>query len=188
MVVEWVVIAIVVAICLVAVLIYNRLVRLRNYVREGWSGIDVQLKLRADLVPNLVAAVKGYAAHERGVLDEVTAQRGAVMAARDAGTAAAADAGLRGALGKLFAVAEAYPQLKADANFRELQEQLAHIEDQLQAARRYYNGTVRDLNSTIQTFPDVLIARPLGFKEAPFFALDNAADAAVPAVRLGAAP
>jgi LemA protein len=187
MLVRWVVIAIAVAVVVAVILIYNRLVRLRNYVREGWSGIDVQLKLRADLVPNLVAAVKGYAAHERTVLDEVTAQRGAVLAARDAGTAAAANAGLSGALGKLLAVAEAYPELKADANFRELQEQLAKIENDLQAARRYYNGTARDLNSAIQTFPDVLIARPLGFREAPFFALDDPAAAAVPAVSFGGA-
>jgi LemA protein len=187
MIVEWVLVAVVVALCLGAIVVYNRLVRLRNEVGEGWSGIDVQLKRRADLVPNLVAAVKGYAAHERAVFDEVTARRGAVLAAGDAGAASAANAGLTGALGKLLAVAEAYPELKADANFRELQEQLAKIEDDLQAARRYYNGTVRDLNSAVQTFPDMLIARPLGFREAPFFALDDRADAAVPTVGFGGA-
>jgi LemA protein len=187
MLVEWVVIAVVVAIVLAAIRAYNRLVRLRNEVREGWSGIDVQLKRRADLVPNLVAAVRGYAAHERAVFDEVTAQRGAVLAAKDAGAAGAANAGLTGALGKLMAVAEAYPDLKASANFRALQDELTQVESDLQAARRYYNGTVRDLNSAIQTFPDVMIARPLGFTEAPFFALDDRAEAAAPRVNFGGA-
>jgi LemA protein len=181
---EWIIIAIVVAAVVYVATIYNRLVRARNLVREGWSGIDVQLRRRTDLVPNLVEVVKGYAAHERGVFEEVTASRAGALAAGDVAGQAAAALALKAALGRLMAVAEAYPQLKADQNFRKLQDQLADIEDQLQMARRYYNGTVRDLNIAIETFPDALIARPLGFHEEPFFELDDRADAAAPKVAL----
>ena len=179
---EWIVLAIVVAVAVYAIVIYNRLVRLRNMVREGFSGVDVQLRRRTDLVPNLVETVKAYAAHERTVLEDVTKSRASSMAAADvAGQASAAQA-LQGALGRLFAVAEAYPQLKADKNFLELQQQLADIEDQLQMARRYYNGTVRNLNISIQSFPNNLIAGVLGFHEQPFFELDDRKEAAAPAV------
>jgi len=138
----------------------------------------VQLRRRTDLVPNLVETVKAYAAHERAVLEEVTATRALSIAANDVRGHAAAARALQAALGRLFALAEAYPQLKADKNFLELQNRLAEIEDQLQMARRYYNGTVRDLNIEIQSFPSSLIANVLHFTPAPFFELDEAARAA----------
>jgi LemA protein len=178
----WIIAAVVAAIVIYAIVVFNGLVRQRNMVREGWSGIDVQLKRRTDLVPNLVETVKAYAAHERIVLEDVTKSRASSIAAGDvAGQASAAQA-LQGALGRLFAVAEAYPQLKADKNFLELQQQLAEIEDQLQMARRYYNGTVRNLNISIQSFPNNLIAGVLDFHEQPFFELDDRKEAAAPAV------
>ena len=161
---------------------FNRLVRLRNLVREAWSGIDVQLKRRADLVPNLVEAVKGYAAHERGLFEEVAARRAGSVAASGVAVQAAAERAFAASVGKLMALAENYPQLKADQNFRELQSQLADIEDQLQMARRYYNGTVRNLNISIERFPATIVARAFGFREEPFFELDDRAAAAPPQV------
>jgi LemA protein len=181
-----VIVAMIAAPCLYAVLIFNRLVSGSNQVREAWSGIDVQLRRRADLIPNLVETVKAYAAHERGVLEDVTARRSSVIAAGDLAAKASADQALQVSLNRLFAVAEAYPQLKADQNFLALQGQLAETEDQLQMARRYYNGTVRDFNVSIQSFPDVLIARVLGYREEHFFETD-AASAAVPTVSLSGA-
>ena len=178
----WIIVAVVAAIALYVMFVFNRLVRLRNLAREAWSGMDVQLKRRSDLVPNLVETVKGYAAHESGVLEEVTARRQSSLAAGDIAGRAFAEQLLQGALGKLLAVAEAYPGLKADKNFLSLQQQLAEIEDQLQMARRYYNGTARNLNISIQSFPDNLFAGPLGFREQPFFELENRAQAAAPAV------
>jgi LemA protein len=165
----WILVGVIAVLLLWAVGIYNRLVRLRALVKEAFSGITVQLRRRADLIPNLVETVQGYATHEREVFDEVTARRAdAVKAASVEGTAAA-DAQMTGLLGRLMAVAEAYPDLKANQNFLDLQQQLANIESELQGARRYYNATVRDLNSTIQSFPPVLIARPAGFSEEPFY-------------------
>lgn len=165
-----------------AIFAYNRLVRLRNLVGEGWSGIDVQLRRRADLIPNLVETVKGYAAHERGLFDEIAEMRAKSIGAHGVAEQAAAERGLTAALGRLFALAEAYPELKADANFRHLQEQLAEIEDAIQKARRYYNGTVRDYNTRIQSFPDNLLAGKFGFAEAEFFELEDEAARAVPRV------
>src|SRR5262245_5120141 len=182
----WIIIAIVVAVAIYAIAIYNRLVRLRNMVREGFSGIDVQLRRRTDLVPNLVETVKSYAAHERGVLEEVAATRASSTAASDVHSQAAAARALQAALGRLFALAEAYPQLKADKNFLELQDQLAEIEDQLQMARRYYNGTVRDLNIAIQSFPSSLIAGAMHFAPEPFFELDDPAARAAPQISFAA--
>ena len=179
---EWIFIAVSAAIVLYAIAIFNRLVRQRNLAREGWSGIDVQLKRRTDLVPNLVETVKAYAAHERAVFEEVTASRASSMAADNITGQAAAERALQGSLGKLFAVAEAYPELKANANFLALQQQLAEIEDQLQMARRYYNGTVRNLNIGIQSFPNNLLAGLLGFHEQPFFELDDRSEAASPSI------
>ena len=170
---EWLLLAVVVVIAVYLVAIYNRLVRQSNLVREGWSGIDVQLKRRTDLVPNLVAVVKAYAAHERNLFEQVAATRMSSIAADNVASQAAAERALQGALGRLLAVAEAYPELKANTNFLDLQQQLAEIEDHLQMARRYYNGTVRNLNISIQSFPDALVARPLGFREEPFFELDD---------------
>jgi LemA protein len=179
---EWIVAAVVLAVLLYGILAFNRLVRLRNLVREGWSGIDVQLRRRTDLVPNLVETVKAYAAHERGVFEEVTRGRAQSIAADSVGRQATAERALSGSLDRLLAVAEAYPQLKADRNFLELQGQLAEIEDQLQMARRYYNGAARNLNISIQSFPDVLVARALAFHEAPYFELESRAEAAAPQI------
>jgi LemA protein len=173
----YIVAAIVVALLIYGIWIFNRLVRERNLVREGWSGIDVQLRRRTDLVPALVETVKGYAAHERKLFEDITAIRSASIAAGSVKTQENAERALEGALSKLIALKEAYPNLKADQNFLKLQEQLAEIEDHLQMARRYYNGSVRNLNIMIQSFPNVLIARPLGFAEAEFFEADEAASA-----------
>ena len=165
----WIIVAAIVLLLLYIVAVYNRLVRLRALVKEGFSGITVQLRRRADLIPNLVEAVKGYATHEREVFDEVTARRADAVRAGSVEATAQADAQMTGLLGRLFAVAEAYPDLKANQNFLDLQDELANVEGELQGARRYYNATVRDLNSTIQSFPPVLIARPAGFTEEPFY-------------------
>lgn len=171
--VGWIVLAIVVLLLLYAVAIYNRLVRLRALVKEAFSGITVQLRRRADLIPNLVETVQGYATHEREVFDQVTARRAEATSAGSVQATAQADAAMTGLLGRLMAVAENYPELKANQNFLQLQDQLASIETELQGARRYYNATVRDLNSTVQSFPPVLIARPAGFSEEPFYEDDD---------------
>lgn len=181
---EWIWLAALVGAGVFAILIYNRLVRLRNLVREAWSGIDVQLKRRTDLIPNLVATVKAYAAHERRLLEDIVERRNASLAAATVPTQAQAERALQGTLHRLLAVAEAYPELKSDGNFRALQEELSTIEDYLQMARRYYNGTVRDLNIAVQSFPQVLLARPLGFREEPFFELDDPAEGNVPVVAI----
>jgi LemA protein len=182
-----IVIAIVAILLLWGVAIYNRLVRFRALVKEGFSGITVQLRRRADLVPNLVSTVQGYAAHEKSVLNEVTEHRAEAANAGSVAATAQADNAFTGMLGRLMAVAEAYPELKADANFRQLQSELSEIEEQLQGARRYYNATVRDLNSSIQSFPNVLFARPLGFSEAEFYADADASIQQAPKVSFGAA-
>ena len=166
--------------------IYNRLVRLRALVKEGFSGITVQLRRRADLIPNLVSTVEGYATHEREVLTQVTEMRGAATGAGGVAATAQADAAMTGMLGRLMAVAEAYPNLKADANFRQLQGELSQIEEQLQGARRYYNATARDLNTGIQSFPNVLIARPAGFTEAEYYEDQDASIQTAPVVKFGA--
>jgi LemA protein len=185
---EWIVIGVIAAIIIAAIVLFNSLVRMRNVVREGWSGIDVQLRRRTDLVPNLVETVKGYAAHERGLFEDVAKNRAQSIAADNVGGQAAAEKALQGSLVRLFAVAEAYPELKANKNFLALQQQLAEIEDQLQMARRYYNGAVRNLNIGIESFPGVLLARPFGFREEPFFELDDRSQAAAPQVSLGGRP
>jgi LemA protein len=178
----WIVLGVAVLALLYVIGIYNRLVRLRALVKEGFSGITVQLRRRADLIPNLVEAVQGYATHEREVFEQVSKARAASMSAGSVEATAQADAQLTGLLGRLFAVAEAYPELKANQNFLQLQDQLASIETELQSARRYYNATVRDLNSTIQSFPPVLIARPAGFTEEPFYQDDDPAIQSAPKV------
>jgi LemA protein len=163
----------VVAVLLVlfAIVSYNGLVRLRLQTQNAWSDIDVQLKRRHDLVPNLVETVKGYAAHERGTLDSVTAARTAAVAAQSAGPAerAAAEAQLSTALRGLTVAVEAYPQLQASGGFRDLQQQLAQIEDAIQNARRYYNAVVREFNAKIMQFPSNLVAGPFGFRPREFF-------------------
>jgi len=169
-----IIIAAVAVIALWLMTTYNGLVRLRNMMREGWSGIDVQLKRRSDLVPNLVETVKGYAAHEKETFQNVTnARAAAINAGNDQSARLQAENALSGTLRSLFAVAESYPELKANTNFLELQQQLGTIENDIQMARRYYNGTVRNLNTMIQKFPAVLIARHFGFTEAPFFEADE---------------
>lgn len=178
----WIAIAVVVVLFIYVIRIYNNLVRNRNLTKEGWSGIDVQLRRRYDLIPNLLETVKGYAAHEKAIFDEVTARRASAMGANTVPDQVQADKALSGALGRLFAIAEAYPELKADANFRALQDELASIEDQLQMARRYYNGTARELNILVESFPSVLVASTFGFTKEPYYELGDPAAAAVPKV------
>src|SRR5437763_5685224 len=178
----WIIVAAIVLLLLSAIALYNRLVRLRALVKEGFSGITVQLRRRADLIPNLVESVQSYATHEREVFEEVSNARAATVNAGSVQATAQADAQMTGLLGRLFAVAEAYPELKANTNFLQLQDRLANIEGELQGARRYYNATVRDLNSTVQSFPPVLIARPMGFTEEPFYQDDDPAIQAAPKV------
>ncbi len=152
---------------------YNGLIRLRNHVDEAWSGIDVQLKRRHDLIPNLVETVKGYASHEANVLENVIKARSAAVAAGDPVDQGQAENMLTGALGKLFALGEAYPDLKADANFRELQVQLADTEDKIQASRRIYNGNVRSYNTKTQSFPANVIAGMFNFAQREFFEITD---------------
>jgi LemA protein len=180
----WIAVGIVALLAVVVALGYNRLVRLRNEVDTGWANIEVQLERRADLIPNLVEAVRGYAAHERGVFEEVTRARAALQRAATPGSAADANEGLTTALGRLFAVAEAYPDLKASENFLRLQEDLTDTEDKISAARRYYNATVMRFNTAIQSIPWVLVARPLGFRARDFFSARG--DTAVPEVSFAA--
>ncbi len=181
MLVVIVAIAVAVVLLLVLAFAFNHLVRLRNETQAGWSNIDVQLKRRNDLIPNLVEAVKGYAAHERGLFDEITQARAAVSGASGpAATAAASDA-LTAGVGKLFAVAENYPQLRATENFQQLQSELTDTEDKIAAARRYYNSVVQTYNTAVQSFPAVLYAGMLGFRAREFFAADDS-DRAVPQV------
>ena len=165
---------------------YNDLVHSRNLAEEGWSGIDVQLKRRANLVPNLVETVKGYAAHERATLEGVTAARRESLDAATTQGQADAENHLTQALGRLFALAEAYPELKADAGFRQLQDQLHEIEGDLEKARRYYNGTVRKLNTLVEQFPSNLVADQFGFQGAAYFEIEDPSERAVPAVDFGA--
>lgn len=162
---------------------YNRLVRLQNLTKEGWSGIDVQLKQRANLIPNLVEAVKGYMGHERGVLEKVTELRTQALASSSVQERANNENMLTSALRQLFAVSENYPDLKASQNFTELQQSLSSIENQIQLARRYYNGTARDLNIAIQSFPSNLIANSFHFKPAEFFEIEDAKERDVPTVK-----
>ncbi|HMM39333.1 MAG TPA: LemA family protein [Desulfovibrio sp.] len=164
------------------VLVYNRLVRGRNMVREAWSGIDVQLKRRADLIPNLVETVKGYAGHEQAALARVTELRAKSLSGGGAAEQGRVQAELSRALAGIFAVAEAYPDLKADASFRQLQGELTNVEEHVQLARRYYNGAARDLNIAVESFPNNLVAGAFGFQTVEYFELEDAADRAVPDV------
>lgn len=159
---------------------YNGLVTLKNRVEEAWSDITVQLKRRADLIPNLVNSVKGYAAHESGVFEKVTEARSAVMNANGVAQTAEAENMLEGALKSLFAVAEAYPDLKANQNFLQLQQELVDTEDKIQASRRFYNGGVRDLNTKIQIFPVNLVAGMFGFQSREFFEVEDFASVEKP--------
>jgi LemA protein len=159
---------------------YNGLVRLNVRVDEAWSDITVQLKRRADLIPNLIEAVKGYAAHEKQVFENVTAARAETVSAKTPAEASAAENHFQSALKSLFAVAEAYPQLRANENFLQLQSELVDTEDKIQASRRFYNGGVRELNTKIKVFPNTLFVRGLGFTEREFFEVDEPAAIAEP--------
>ena len=154
---------------------YNGLIRLKNQTNEAWSDIDVQLKRRYDLIPNLVETVKGYATHEREAFENVTKARTAAMSAQGPAAKGEAENMLAGALKSVFAIAEAYPDLKASQNFSRLQDELSDTENKIQAARRFYNGNVRDFNTRVESFPTNLIAKNLGFPKREFFALDDAA-------------
>lgn len=176
-----IVLIIVIVLVIIAIVLYNNLVTLRNRVGNAWTQISVQLQRRLDLIPNLVETVKGYAAHERGTFDEVTRARTAVMNATSLDEQVAADNMLTGALKSLFAVAEAYPELKANQNFLELQRELTDTEDKISYMRQSYNDTVMTYNNAIQTFPGLLVAKPFGFKEKAGFAA-NAAAATAPSV------
>ncbi len=161
------------------IFMYNSLVRSNVRVDEAWSDITVQLKRRADLIPNLVSTVKGYATHEKGVFEEVTAARSSMINAGNPAEAAKAENMFQQALKSIFAVAEAYPDLKASQNFADLQAELADTEDKIQASRRFYNGSARDLNTKIKVFPTNIFAGMLGFKEREFFEVPETESAAI---------
>ncbi len=182
---EWIVLLVVVGVVGYAIAIYNGLVSKRQMVREGWSGIDVQLKRRTDLIPNLMETVKGYMAHERETLDAVVSARARATSAASAGpeARARAEGDLSAALGRLIAVAEAYPDLKANTTFIEFQTALQSVEDEIQMARRYYNGAVRNLNIQVESFPSNLVANAFRFEQAEYFELENDAERAVPQVK-----
>ena len=175
----WIILGIIVVAALWLMATYNGLVSLRQRCRQAFSDIDVQLKQRHDLVPNLVETVKGYAAHEKGTLEAVIKARNAAVSAQGPAAQAAAEGVLQGALRQIFALSEAYPDLKANQNFQQLQTELTDLENKIAAARRFFNNAVSEYNASIQQFPSVLIARPLGFTERGFFELDEGERAAV---------
>jgi LemA protein len=175
MTIVWILLVIVVLLAVVVWVTYNSLVTLKVRVDEAWSDITVQLKRRLDLIPNLVNSVKGYAAHESGVFEKVTEARANALSAQGVKQTAAAENEFEGALKSLFAVAEAYPDLKANQNFIQLQQELVDTEDKIQAARRFYNGGVRDLNTKLQIFPNNVFAGMLGFKQREFFEVEDQA-------------
>src|SRR5467141_4135892 len=167
----WIVIGVIVILVLFAFAAYNRLVALRQRGSQSFADIDVQLKQRHDLIPNLIETVKGYAAHERGTLDDVIKARNAAMGAQGTADKAAAENMLSGALGRLIALGEAYPNLKANANFQQLQTELGDLENKLAASRRFFNNAVQEYNTGIQQFPAALLAGPFGFAPKEFFDL-----------------
>ncbi|WP_336664558.1 LemA family protein [Elizabethkingia meningoseptica] len=175
--------ALIVILALYAVSVYNRLVRLKNLVQEAWSSIDVMLKKRYDLIPNLVETVKGYASHERDTFDSVTQARTMAKNAGSVQEKEAAEKNLNQAMMNLFAVAEQYPDLKANANFQQLQTELSSLESDTEKSRRYYNGTARENNTLIESFPSNIIANMYKFEKAPFFELQNVAEREVPSVK-----
>jgi LemA protein len=187
----WVLVAILVLIVLAALFVvsaYNKLVRLRNRSQNAWAQIDVQLRRRHDLIPNLVETVKGYAAHERGTFDEVTAARAAAQSAQGPAAQGQAENFLTQALGKLIAVSEAYPQLRATENFQQLQAQLADTEDKIQVSRQVYNDTVLSYDNALQTVPTSIIAGMFHFLPREYFELDDAAAREAPQVSFSSAP
>ena len=176
-------ILVVLVIVIVVAYFYNRLVRGRLLVREAFSGMDVQLKRRHDLIPNLVRAVQGYASFEKSVLEEVTRLRSQASGAQTITERQDAETNLTAAMGKLFALVENYPDLKADTQFLDLQRQLSEVEDAIEKSRRYYNGTVRDYNITVQSFPSMIFAALYSFDVEPFFQLADEHERAVPKVQ-----
>jgi len=179
----WIVLAVIAAVVLYGITLYNKLVKNKQLVEEGWSGIDVQLKRRADLIPNLIETVKGYMTHEREVFEKVTELRAKAQAAGDdVAKRAEAEGALSQALMNLFAVAENYPELKANENFLSLQNSLSEVEDEVQLSRRYYNGAVRNNNVLVEQFPSNLVANWFKFLTAEYFEIEDPADRAVPKV------
>ncbi|MCA1779294.1 MAG: LemA family protein [Xanthomonadaceae bacterium] len=176
---EWIAIGIAVALLIWSIWIYNRLVMRRNRVATAWGDIDVQLTRRHDLVPNLVNVVKAYARHEKGTLEEVTRLRSAALSTQSPSRLGEIENDLEKLLGRLLVLQENYPDLKASDNFAQLSDQLVEVENQLQYARRYYNGAVRDLNTQVRQFPDLIIGKLLGFSEAEFYAADSSQRQAV---------
>jgi LemA protein len=177
------VLAVIAALVAWFIAIYNGLIRLKVRTDEAWSDIDVQLKRRHDLIPNLINTVKGYASHESSVFEKVTEARAAALSANTAAEKGQAENALSGTLKTLFAVAEAYPELKANTNFLELQKELSDTENKIQASRRFYNGNVRDLNTKIQVFPDSIVAGMLNITKREFFEIEEAAEKEVPNVQ-----
>ncbi|MFA5106770.1 MAG: LemA family protein [Patescibacteria group bacterium] len=181
--ITWIILGVIVIIVFWFIAVYNGLIRRKNQTDEAWSDIDVQLKRRYDLIPNLIETVKGYATHEREVFENVTAARATAMGAKSPADKAKAENALSSTLKSLFAVAENYPDLKASNNFAKLQDELSDTENKIQAARRFYNGNVRDFNIMLQTFPNTLIAGMLGFKKREFFELEGEAERKAPQVK-----
>jgi LemA protein len=182
--VVWVIVtlAVVAVVAIALVILYNRFVRLRNRVDNAWAQIEVQLKRRHDLIPNLVETVKGYAGHERETFESVTQARAAAQQAQTPAESAQAEGLLGQALGRLFALAEAYPELQADENFRELQGELAETENRIAVSRQVYNDTVLTFNNAIQTVPGVFVAGPFGFTKREFFDIEDDAQREAPRV------
>ncbi|MDP2709449.1 MAG: LemA family protein [bacterium] len=179
----WIILGIIAVAAVAVIAMYNALIRLKVRVDEAWSDIDVQLKRRYDLIPNLVETVKGYAAHERETLDSVVQARSQAMQAGTAADKAKAENALSETLKSIFALAENYPNLKANENFLELQRELSDTENKIQAARRFYNGNVRDFNTKLQVFPTNMMAGLLGFTAREFFGIDNEAEREVVKVK-----
>ena len=169
----WIILAIIVVIAIAAIVMYNRFVAQRNLVRDSWANIDTELRRRYDLIPNIMETVKGYATHEQATFENVTKARSAAQSAQGPEAQGQAENFLTAALRQLFAVAEAYPDLKANTNFLQMQNELANTEDRIQTARRFYNGNVRDYNQRVQSFPSMIIARMFNFKDEPFFEIDD---------------
>src|SRR5680860_1314563 len=182
----YVIIGVIVVLAIAVISLYNGLIRLKNRVDEAWSDIDVQLKRRYDLIPNLINTVKGYASHERETLERVVNARNTAMAAQSGGDAKAqgqAENALSGTLKSIFALAENYPDLKANQNFLELQRELSDTENKIQASRRFYNGNVRDFNTKIQIFPDSIVAGILNIQKREFFEIDEPKEKEAPVVQ-----
>ena len=184
---SYILLAVIVIIGAYLIFAYNALVKNKNLVAEGWSGIDVQLRRRADLIPNLVETVKGYASHEDKLFRDIAELRAKSITGGSVTEQSQVSQAMSGMLGRLFAIAEAYPELKADANFRDLQDKLAGIEDEIQLSRRYYNGAVRNFNTMIESFPTNIISGVFQFAKADFFEIGDQAARQVPKVEFNKA-